>query len=234
MLATVCRVMILVYIFSMLVGCGGSSGASSASRSNVYVSGIVNRGLWPTAASGFQEQQMASVTVATTNLNGPAIASANVAINDTTLIYNAQIKRFEGTVVSDLAGKFVLTVKANGETHTAIAAAMTSGPVVSVPSPFYATQANTISWVAPGGVVAGATPINYYIDVYNISSFQPIAHTKAEIGTSTVVPANTTYAATQYFATVYAYYVSTWIDSAASGSNFTVSSTSAQVYFTPQ
>lgn len=239
MKAVVLRGMVIGLLCSLLVACGGGGSGSSAattSGSNVYISGTVNKGLWPVAGGGTQLQNMATVVVATSTFNGTAISNASVSINGTQLVYSATYNSFRGVVVPDAAGKFVLTVVANGETHTATAVAITSLPVITVPNPFPAAQANSISWTAAGGVVAGLTPVSYYIEVvdYNNTGANRLAYSTSTANLSTTVPANATTATTPYYASVYASYISTMIATAASGSNFGVSASAAQAFFTPQ
>ena len=236
MKAAVLKMLVLVLVTSLLAGCGGGGGNTAVNSSNVYISGTVNEGMWPISGGGTQLQYMASLVVATSSFNGPAISNASVNINGTQIAYDATLNRFQGVVVPDAAGKFVLTVVANGETHTATAIAMTTRPVITVPNPFNAAQANTISWSAVGGVVSGATPVSYYLEVvdYNNYGATRIAYKISTASLNALVPANATNPTTPYYASIYAGYISTMIATAASGSNFGVSASSDVAYFTPQ
>ncbi len=237
MKAAALKILASILISTLLLGCGGGGASiTTGSSSNVYISGVVNYGLWPAASGGTLLQNMANVVVANSTYSGTPITNASVNINGTQLSYNSARGWFEGVVLPDGAGKLVLTVSANGETHTATATALTTLPVVSVPNPFIAAQSNAISWSASGPVVSGATPMSYYVEVvdtYNYGATR-LAYGKSTTGSNITVPANTTTATTSYHTTIYASYVATLIGSAASGSGFSVSASGSSVSFVPQ
>lgn len=232
------RMLVSILVFSLLASCGGGASTSSNSGSNVYISGTVNLGQWPVTPGSMQYslQQMAVVVVATSSFSGPAISNADVKINGTPLAFDATSGRFQGIVVPDAQGKFVLTVVANGETHTGTATALTSLPIMHAQTPFVAAQQNTISWSAAGGIVAGATPMSYYVEVVDQNNYGPtrLAYRTSTFGLSVTVPANSTTPGTAYYTHVSGNYISTMMPTAASGSNFGVSVSSDVAYITPQ
>jgi hypothetical protein len=227
-----------ILVFSLLASCGGGGSTSTVSNSNVYISGSVNLGQWPITAGSiqFSLQQMAEVNVTNSTINGAAFSDANVKINGIQLTFNAPSKSFKGAVVPDADGKFVLTVVANGETHTATATAITSQPVMHAPSTFIAAQQNTISWTVAGGVVAGAIPMSYYVEVVDQNNYGPtrLAYSTSSFGLNVTVPANSTTPGTAYFTRASGAYVATLIPTAASASSFWLTVSSDVAYFTAQ
>jgi hypothetical protein len=174
----------------------------------------------------------ASIKV-TNKIGGAAVTDAIVTVNGITLPYDPATQSYAGSIVGpDAAGKFNLSVTANGATYTATENAFTSAPLVTVPVPFTAAAANHISWTAPGGATSTVSYL-FEIGLDNGTLTSVYASTLTTV-VGAYVPANTTIAGTNYIASLSAVQFGASIANAAPGSNFAVWAYALQPKFTAQ
>ncbi len=164
------------------------------------------------------------------NVSAVPVTNAVVTVNGQMLAYNSLTQQYEGSgaaaVTPDAAGKFNLSVTANGSTYTASANALTSVPVITVPAPFNAALDNTISWTSPGGMTG--TGMLYIPAIKpNSAGASPVYSPASTVATNAFIPANTTVAGTGYIMTLSAYQAGMQIANAAPGSNFGVGANSS-------
>lgn len=173
--------------------------------------------------------------VVTVSIDGVPISNAVVTMNGQTLAYNSVTQQYGGSgaaVTPDAAGKFNLSVTANGSTYTASASALTSVPVITVPATFMAAADNTISWTPPGGMTG--TGMLYIPEIKpNFAGATPVYSPASTTAMNAFIPAGTTAAGTSYIMTLLAYQAGTQIVNAAPGSNFGVG-TNSSINFTAQ
>lgn len=203
-----------------LTGCGG--GGSNNQQGGVFIMAGVD--MTPTTYT-------ARVFVYTDNLSGAPITDATVTVNSLPLTYDTVLKYYKGAVLPDVAGKFNLSVVAKGATYIATQNAFTSIPVLTVPGPFTAAAANTITWTAPGGAPAPSSTMFYNLEIVD-TAFIKVYVPGSVAATSVTVPANTTHAGTNYIVTLYGTHQLYPIANAASGSSFSTSASATQFNFT--
>jgi hypothetical protein len=159
-----------LFAIAALTGCGGGGGSSSpvaaATTAPLIAGAIVN--LQDSAGGQVYFAFVGVGTLSTTTLT--PITTAVVKINGVPLVLDATVVGEEGyvaVVAPDAAGAFNLSVTANGTVYTASDSAVTATfPVVSVPSPFRANLANTVTWTAPSGAPAN---MGYQFDITAVS-----------------------------------------------------------------
>jgi hypothetical protein len=147
--------------------------------------------------------------------------------------YDPATQWYAGSIVGpDAAGKFNLSVTANGATYTATENAFTSAPLITVPVPFNAAAANYISWTAPGGATSA---VSYLFDMgLDNGTLTSVYASQLTTAVNVYVPANTTIAGTNYIASLRAVQFGAPITNAAPGSNFAVWAYALQPQFTAQ
>lgn len=213
----------LIAVLFGVNGCGGGGGATSGSQ--VYINGEV-------LLSGAAYTPIVMVT--NSDSSGSPYAGAAVSINGSSLTYNSAYSGYGGpstAVTPDSNGKFNLTVTLNGSTYTASAAAFTTAPSVTFPSPFTAASANTVAWTAPTGATGA---INYFISLYSQQSGTPSVYSTTTTSLNNLVPANTTAAGNAYGYIVMAIQSGSPISGAASGSAFYSDAEATPQLFTAQ
>jgi hypothetical protein len=166
-------------------------------------------------------------------IGGAAVTDAIVAVNGVALPYDPATQVYAGSIVGpDAAGKFNLSVTANGATYIATENALTSAPLVTLPVPFTAAAANHISWTAPGGATS---TVSYLFEIgLDNGTFTSVYAPALTTAVDAYVPANTTIAGTNYIASLSAVQFGASIANAAPGSNFAVWAYALQPKFTAQ
>lgn len=186
---------IVAILTSLLVACGGSGGgappSSGGTTGGVFIAGNVIASAPALGAVNYN----AAITVKNTNALGLPITNATVTINGTALTLEPLMKIYMGAVTPDGAGKFNLSVTANGTSYTASDAAITTLPVVTIPAPFIASAANTVSWTTPTGAPAS---MKYDFSLRNVTGVVVFNSTKIAAN-SVIVPAATTLASSLYY-----------------------------------
>ncbi|MDD5030653.1 MAG: hypothetical protein PHH58_14340, partial [Rhodoferax sp.] len=158
-------------------------------------------------------------TDVTSILSTSTITNASISVNAVNVPYSSVGGSYMAVVAPDTAGKFTVTITLDGHTYSITAPAITSFPTVTMPSPFAADVANTISWTAPPGAVgslaygfeiSSSVPGSVTIPVagsvspgMSLTSFEDVTtrqilFSQTTAATSVTVPANTLKAGTSY------------------------------------
>ena len=206
---------------SWLSACGGS-GSGSAGGSTPPPSGGTTGGVFiagnvitnAPALGGVNYN--AAITVKNTNSIGLPITNATVTVNGTALVLEPLMKVYMGAVTPDSAGKFNLSVTANGTSYTASDAAITALPVVTIPAPFVASAANTVSWTTPTGAPAS---MKYDFSLRNVMGV--VVFNRPNIAANSfTIPAATTLASSFYSPQLLGAGAGATISNAVTGSSF--------------
>ncbi|MBU1426198.1 MAG: hypothetical protein KKH12_13545 [Gammaproteobacteria bacterium] len=205
-----------------LTSCGGGG---STIHGGVFI-------MAGTYATGSPAVYSATVFVYTDNMNGAPITDATVMVNSQPLTYDATAKYYMGTVSPD-AGKFNLSVTANGATYTSTVDAFTSIPAILLPSSFIANNPNTITWTKPGGAPATSSTMFYNLEIVD-TNFNRVYAGGSNTTESVLIPAGTTLGSTSYYVNLYGTHQVYPIANAATGSNFSMQAYAAQAILQTQ
>ncbi len=229
---------LVVALALVLAGCGGDCGkwGPPGCKRKIYTAPAPapsSGGPLIVGGAASRNSSYAASIKVTNQIGGTSVTDAIVTVNGVTLPYDAATQSYAGSLVGpDAAGKFNLSVTANGATYNATENAFSSAPLVTVPVPFTAAAVNSISWTAPGG---GTSAVSYLFEMGLDNGTSTSVYAPALITTTgTYIPANTTIAGTNYIASLAAVQFGASIANAAPGSNFAVGAYALQPKFTAQ